>query len=236
MNVDSKKSFDEFAAEYDTALNRGLSVSGENKDYFARRRIEWLRERLRNNMARVEHVMDYGCGIGSSSPLLIEILGATALVGTDSSPKSLEIATQNYGSQTAKFLRFDQYSPDGRFDLVYCNGVFHHIPLTDRAAAVSYIYRSIRPGGCFAFWENNPWNPGTRLVMRRIPFDRDAIPISAPRARALLQAGGFEVLHIDFLFIFPNVLHSLRWIEPRCARFPLGAQYEVLCRKPGMSR
>ena len=126
MSVYSKKSFDEFAAEYDTALNRGLSVSGENKDYFARRRIEWLRNRLRNNVARVEHVMDYGCGIGSTSPLLIEILGATALVGTDSSPKSLEIATQNYNSQTAKFLRFDQYRPDSRFDLVYCNGVFHH--------------------------------------------------------------------------------------------------------------
>jgi SAM-dependent methyltransferase len=235
MSVDTKKSFDEFAAEYDNALHQGLSVSGENKDYFARRRIEWLRNRLGTDIARVDRVMDYGCGTGSSSRLLIEILGAKALVGTDTSPKSLEIATQNYGSRAAQFLQFDQYWPDGRFDLVYCNGVFHHIPLTDRAAAVSYIYRSIRPGGCFALWENNPWNPGTRLVMRRIPFDRDAITIGAPGARALLQAGGFEVLHTDFLFIFPNVLRWLRWIEPHCVGLPLGAQYQVLCRKPGGS-
>ena len=43
---------------------------------------------------------------------------------------------------------------------------------------------ALRPGGLFAFWENNPWNPGTRLVMSRIPFDRDAITLSA------LERGG----------------------------------------------
>jgi SAM-dependent methyltransferase len=180
--------------------------------------------------------MDYGCGTGSSAPLLVDILGAGALVGTDSSSKSLEIATQNHGSETAIFLRFDQYKPDGKFDLVYCNGVFHHIALSERAAAVTYIYRSIRPGGFFAFWENNPWNPGTRLVMSRIPFDRNAITITAPRARALLQSGGFEILRTDFLFIFPNILSWLRWLEPFCAGIPLGAQYLVLCRKSLDSR
>jgi len=86
MSVDTKKSFDEFAAEYDNALHQGLSVSGENKDYFARRRIEWLRNRLGTDIARVDRVMDYGCGTGSSSRLLIEILGAKALVGTDTLP------------------------------------------------------------------------------------------------------------------------------------------------------
>ncbi len=236
MNLDSKESFDQYAAEYDSALGQGLRVSGENKDYFARRRIEWLRDRLSKDLARVRHVMDYGCGTGSSSPLLVDILGAKAVIGADASVKSLEIATQNHGSEHTQFIRFDQYQPDGRFDLVYANGVFHHIPLSERAGAVSYIYRSLRPGGLFAFWENNPWNPGTRLVMSRISFDRDAITIAAPRARALLQSGGFEILRTDFLFIFPNVLRWLRWIEPFCAGIPAGAQYQVLCRKPLPSR
>ena len=34
--------FDACAATYDAALNRGLSLSGESKEYFAHRRIEWL--------------------------------------------------------------------------------------------------------------------------------------------------------------------------------------------------
>jgi SAM-dependent methyltransferase len=236
MRTDPNRSFDEYAAEYDTALGRGLSVSGEPKDYFARRRIEWLRNRLRNSLAQFDHVMDYGCGTGSSAPLLIDILGAGELVGTDTSPKLLQIASQKYGSDRAKFLLFDDYRPDGKFDLVYCNGVFHHIPLSGRAAAANYIYRSIRPGGWFAFWENNPWNPGARLVMSRIPFDRDAIMISAPQARSLLTSGGFDIHRTDFLFIFPNVLSWLRWMEPFCSGFPAGAQYLVLCRKSVDSR
>jgi hypothetical protein len=47
--------------------------------------------------------------------------------------------------------------------------------------------------------ENNPWNPGTRYVMSRIPFDRDAIPLTPSAARHLLKraalrpANGFSV-------------------------------------------
>lgn len=236
MNADSNESFDQYAAEYDCALNQGLSISGENKDYFARKRIEWLRDRLLPDLASLDLIMDYGCGIGSSSPLLIDILGAKAIVGTDVSAKSLQIAARNYGSDKTQFLRFDQCRPQCKFDLIYCNGVFHHIPLAERGAAVGYIYSSIRPGGFFAFWENNPWNPGTRIIMSRTSFDRDAITIAAPQARALLQSGGFEILRTDFLFIFPSILRCLRWMEPRCAGIPLGAQYQVLCRKPVASR
>jgi len=231
-----KDTFDEYSAEYDAALGEGLSISGENKDFFARRRIEWLRDHLPVDWGAGLRVMDYGCGTASSAPLLREILGATELLGTDTSPKSIAIATGNHGSDDAKFVSFDAYQPDGRFDLVYCNGVFHHIALAERATALSYIYRALRPGGFFAFWENNPWNPGTRLVMSRIPFDRDAITINTPQARVLLKSAGFEVLRSDFLFIFPSILRWLRWIEPFCVGLPFGAQYQILCRKPGATR
>jgi len=82
-----------------------------------------------------------------------------------------------------------------------------------------------------AFWENNPWNPGMRYVMSRIPFDRDAVTLTAPETRRLLQAGGFEVLRTDFLFIFPRVLSWFRCVESLMTQLPLGAQYQFLCRK-----
>ena len=81
-----------------------------------------------------------------------------------------------------------------------------------------------------AFWENNPWNPGTRYVMSRIPFDRDAITLTPPEARRMLQAGGFDILRTDFLFIFPRVFSWFRGVEPFLVQLPLGAQYQVLCR------
>ena len=232
MTKGGDKTFDAYADDYDVALARGISVSGEKKDYFAQRRIEWLRDCLKLFSAPATRLMDFGCGTGSSSRLFFDILGVEYFVGMDQSENSLEIARRKHGSKHAQFLLFDEYQPRGQFDLVFCNGVFHHIPPLDRAHAIDYILRSLRPGGLFAFWENNPWNPGTRYVMSRIPFDRDAITLSAPEARALLRVGGFDILRTDFLFIFPRILHWCRGIEPLCSRLPFGAQYQVLCRKP----
>ena len=62
--------------------------------------------------------------------------------------------------------------------------------------------------------------------MHRIPFDRDAIPLTPPEARRLLQAGGFEILRTDFLFLFPRMLKWLRGLETLLVRWPLGAQLQ----------
>lgn len=224
--------FDEYAADYDRALAEGLSVSGEDKNFFARGRIAWLAERLRQIGEHPRSILDFGCGVGSAAPFLIEMFDPDSITGVDISEMSLAAARKINGSDRVNFFSFDQYQPDTNIDLAFCNGVFHHIPVDDRRAAVSYIYRSLRPGGLFALWENNPWNPGTRLVMSRIPFDRDAVTLSPPETRGLLSEVGFKILGTDFLFIFPRMLRWFRRLEPALARLPFGAQYQVLCRKP----
>jgi SAM-dependent methyltransferase len=223
--------FDDYSQGYDAALAQGLSVSGEDKNYFARGRIVWLADCLRQLHEVPRSVMDFGCGTGASAPSFFDSIGVDSVLGLDTSQKSLEVAKRTYGLERVQFLLFNQYQPNEQIDLVFCNGVFHHIPLKQRAAAVNFIYRSLRPGGLFALWENNPWNPGTRYVMSRIPFDRDAITLAPHEARRLLRAGGFGILRTDFLFIFPRVLRWFRCIEPLVSRLPLGAQYQVLCRK-----
>ena len=224
--------FDQFAEEYDAALAEGLSVSGEDKDYFARGRMNWLADQLRARSVKISAAMDYGCGTGSSTPFFFELLKAESLVGVDVSQKSLEVAGRKYGSMPVQFQTMDEYEPKGEIDLAFCNGVFHHIPVEERAAAVDYVFRSLRPGGLFSFWENNPWNPGTRYVMSKCPFDEDAVTLTPLEARTLLRKGGFEILRIDFLFIFPRALRWFRVLEPAMSRLPAGAQYQVLCRKP----
>jgi hypothetical protein len=67
--------------------------------------------------------------------------------------------------------------------------------------------------------------------MSRCAFDRDAILLSPPAAKALLRDGGFEILRTDFRFIFPRALRAFRKIEDLVYRVPLGTQYQVLCRK-----
>jgi SAM-dependent methyltransferase len=232
MKDPAKPGFDAYASEYDSALAEGLSVSGESKDFFAQGRVEHLAGRLRELQFRTSSVMDFGCGTGTNTPFLLKLNGVTSLLGVDVSESSLNIARRTITDQRAAFSVLDQYRPDGCYDLVFTNGVFHHIPPADRAAAIDTIFRALRPGGLLAFWENNPWNPGTRYVMSRIPFDRDAITMSAREAQGMIRNGGLEVLRTDFLFIFPKVLGFLRTLEPSLTRFPFGAQYQLLCRKP----
>ena len=38
--------FDQYADDYDSALARGISVSGEDKMYFARGRVDWTKKVL----------------------------------------------------------------------------------------------------------------------------------------------------------------------------------------------
>lgn len=226
--------FDAFAAQYDAALQQGLSASGENKDYFARGRLMWLAGRLEQMHFTAERVLDFGCGTGSAAPFLLECLHAKSILGVDVSESSLQIARRDHGAENIAYQLCRDERPDDAFDLAFCNGVFHHIPLTERADAVRYIWEALRPGGLFAFWENNPWNPATRYVMSRIPFDRDAITLSPPTARGLLTQGGFEILGTDFQFIFPRLLAPLRPLERLVAGLPFGAQYQILCRKPAV--
>ena len=91
---------------------------------------------------------------------------------------------------------------------------------------------SLSPGGFFGLFENNPWNPGTRLVMSRIPFDRGARTLSPRSARALLSSCGFRSIgRTRYLFFFPGPLRWLRFTEPHLRRAPLGAQYWLLGQK-----
>jgi len=224
--------FDAYADDYDAALDRGLAASGEGKEYFASRRVEWLAGRLRSMGISPRTALDYGCGTGSATPFLRETLGIQSLTGVDTSERSLETARRDHGGEQVEFATVAQLGEKGPFDLAYCNGVFHHIPPDERPSAVRAVREALIPGGLFAFWENNPWNPGTRYVMSKIPFDRDAVTLTPPEARRLLASNGFEVVRTDFLFIFPKFLRVLRGLEPLVARAPLGAQYMVLARRP----
>lgn len=227
----SPATFDPFAATYEADLARGLSLSGEGQDFFARRRIEHLRDVLASSGAVPRRVLDFGCGAGSSTPLFLATLGAESVDGVEESPALRERAGREHGSARARFHAPVDLPEAARFELAFSNGVFHHIAPARRAEAVRYVRDRLAPGGHFALWENNPWNPGTRWVMRRIPFDRDAITLAPPETRRLLAGEGFRIVRTDHLFFFPRFLAWLRPLERGLRAFPLGAQYLTLARK-----
>ncbi len=224
--------FDLHADTYDADLSQALSLSGEDKDYFASRRVQWAAQCLARLSESPHRILDYGCGIGDTSQLLQTAFAAQAVVGVDISLRSIELAAKRNGTATCQFSSFADFSQMESIDLAYCNGVFHHIPVSMRGSAVEYILRRLRPGGLFSFWENNPWNLGTRYIMSQCVFDHDAVMIPPPQAKALLRDYGFEIVRTDYCFFFPRFLKALRFLEGSLSSFPFGAQYQILCRRP----
>lgn len=224
--------FDALATRYDEVLNRGLRVTGETKDYFALARVRWLGRRLRRWGLQPRRILDFGCGTGTAIPLLREEFGPDLIVGADLSTASLHEAARRSGGPGVTFRSLDQLVDAGDFDLVFANGVFHHMPPAERDAALGVISRSLTPGGIFALWENNPVNPGTRWVMRRLPFDRGAVLLMPAESRRRVRDAGLDVVTTDYLFFFPRILKWLRPLEPWLRGLPLGGQYLVVSTKP----
>lgn len=227
---DPEAEFDAYAEDYDSALEQGLKLSGESKDYFAEGRVLWMRKRFAEYSFAPSGILDFGCGTGSATPFLCRHFDVTELLGIDPSEESLRQAREQWKEFPVRFDTTCRHS-EGVFELAFCNGVFHHIPPSERAECVRQIQGALKPGGLFAFWENNPWNPVTRYAMSRVPFDKDAILVWPGEARRLLRENGFELIRTDYHFFFPKALARARFLEPYLHWLPLGGQYLVLARK-----
>jgi SAM-dependent methyltransferase len=181
--------------------------------------------------ATVSRILDFGCGLGYTSKRLREMFPRAEITGADTSLQALEAAQERYSGPGIRFVHVNELGgiADG-FDLCYVNGVFHHIPPEERLDACG---DSPKPaaGGKLALFENNPWNPGARMVMARIPFDRDAQMLSPRETSSLLSRAGFESTATGSLFFFPRFLKALRFAEPFLGWTHLGAQYLVLGEK-----
>jgi SAM-dependent methyltransferase len=222
--------FNKYASSYDRDLGKALSVSGEDKNYFAHGRMAWLAKWLRAHGVPAGSVLDFGCGTGSATSFIKQCLNPREISGVDVSTDSLIIANESYGGESVHFSLIEEPAND-RFDVAFCNGVFHHIDPAERQASLAYVLDSLRPGGIFALFENNPWNPATLYVMSRCAFDKDAITLSPTETRRRMKQAGFEILTTRFLFIFPAFLKFLRPLENPLSPLPFGTQYVVVGKK-----
>jgi 2-polyprenyl-3-methyl-5-hydroxy-6-metoxy-1,4-benzoquinol methylase len=218
-----RNEFDEFAQAYDQTLKAALPAGMDEDQYFARYKIDFLVAATRNRT--VKSILDFGCGAGRSLEYLEGAFPRASLSGYDPSSESIRLASQRVA--TATLTTQWQDIAQHAFDVVLVANVFHHVPSNEISTWLGSCRKILAPQGRIFVFEHNPFNPVTRYVFERCPFDVDAKMI--PR-RELIDMGlgaGLKVASTRYTLFFPKPLKIFRPLERWMGWLPIGAQYCV---------
>lgn len=213
--------FDQYARDYKALIAAQTGFFDRDQDYFIRYKIE----RLKRIAGGARAILDFGCGIGRSTPYLRDIFPDASLVSCDPSRESLALAhEQNPG---AHYVTLDALPETQSFDLALASCVFHHIAPKDRQAALAFCLARLKRGGRLVIFEHNPLNPVTRRLVNTCPFDADAMLLGMRETAARMRDAGFEIETKAYCLFFPGSLSALRPVEDRLGWLPFGGQYFV---------
>jgi len=223
----SKAEFDQYAEQYDRVLGESIPEGLNEDGYFAEYKVALMASLLGDR--KPMRILDFGCGAGRSLPYLERHFPAAELWGYDVSSASLNVASECVPS--ARLFSDWRAAAGVHFDAIIAANVFHHIPREQRASALAHCYDALDAGGQMFLFEHNPYNPATRWIFDRCPFDADAEMLSLRTAIRLADHAGFRSIQHGYTLFFPRPLAWLRGLEPWLKFLPLGAQYYVRMAK-----
>jgi SAM-dependent methyltransferase len=111
------------------------------------------------------HAADIGCGIGTVTALLAELVGpAGHVTGIDASRQQLDQAASRLADRAGSVTFVEASAtgtglPPGRFDLIYCRFLLMH--LTDPVSALREMARLLKPGGVLVCEDGDLTNAGS---------------------------------------------------------------------------
>ena len=227
--------FDRFANEYDQLLRRSIAVTGEGPEFFHDYKIQALARFARKRNIRPKSILDFGSGVGNSTPYFRRYFPCAQLTGADVSQRSLEIAEKRLPGVATWLQIQDNHipAPVGAFDMTFSACVFHHINHDEHVEWLRELRRVTRIGGMLTIFEHNPLNPLTVRAVNTCPFDVYAHLIPAKELIASYRESGWADPQPHYHLFFPRALQGLRALEPYLSGLPFGGQYSVSAIKQG---
>jgi 2-polyprenyl-3-methyl-5-hydroxy-6-metoxy-1,4-benzoquinol methylase len=215
--------FDKFADTYDQILDGSIPEALRENAYFAEYKVAVMARCTRT--ASIKSILDFGCGSGRSMYFMHQYFPTAVLYGFDLSPASLVLAKQRMpqATLTTEWSKISLL----KYDCIFAANVFHHIPKEERMLAMINCHNLLTHDGRFFLFEHNPFNPITRRIFERCPFDQDAEMLYKTEVETLAKLAGLKVIDSAYTLFFPKQLALLRGLEAVLRRLPFGAQYYV---------
>ena len=222
-----RSEFDGYSSSYDALLkdpirDRFVRDSG----FFHLRKWLLLQNFLRRRRFPAEEArwLDVGCGKGELLRLgrdsFREAVGCDPSLEMLKDCRDLQIRHQTDPSA----LPFE----DASVDVVTAVCVYHHLAPAEQRAVTREAWRVLRPGGIFAIFEHNPWNPATRIIVGRTPVDANAVLLTAGKVRRIMRAAGLTpVKTTNYLFLPERLFGVMGRLEDWLAMVPAGGQFAV---------
>jgi SAM-dependent methyltransferase len=197
----------------------------------ATRRNDWFVEMARGIGA--QRVLELGCGSGAAAAHMAARTGVE-VVAVDISDKFLDHARKTHSLPNLSFEKLDLLADDlgrfGRFDLVFGNGILHHlVPRLDDVLRA--LHSLTNPEGGLAFIEPNFLNPycalifGTHVGRRFAKLEPDEMAFTPGQLRRALPLAGWQDVAVttrDFLLpgLPEAVARPILAIEPALEATP----------------
>jgi SAM-dependent methyltransferase len=174
----------------------------------ASRRYGWFVAEARRLGAK--RILELGCGTGEASANVAAGVAAE-VVAVDISEAFLERARATHARPNLRFEKLDLLGPDilrlGQFDLVFGNGILHHL-VTRLNDVLQALHKITSSSGGLAFIEPNFLNPycafifGTKVGRRFAKLEPDEMAFTPGQLREALPRAGWRDVAVntrDFL-------------------------------------
>ncbi len=223
----------EQASDYQAAVAESIAFAHVGHEMFIKAKAIALFDVVERHFGRSDGLdyLDVGCGVGAMQRYVAP--KARRSCGIDTSAESIGAALRGHpDSELAAYdgtvIPFD----DATFDVTFAVNVVHHVEPPERPDFARELLRVTKPGGLAVVFEQNPYNPLTRLAVARCAFDEGVVLAARRRIRRLIEDAGGSVVSSRYVLFFPVDRDLARSVEARLGWLPLGAQHYVAAR-PG---
>ena len=220
--------FNDYADSYNSDLIDQKAIYKlftSKRDFFFEYKFDIL---VRHIKTSPQNILDFGCGVGLCLPYLKNIFPRGKISATDISESGLSIVSNLHPDVN---VIPDHQLSNNLFDLIFCSGVFHHIPIEERLVVLRRLNGCLSSKGILCIFEHNPYNPITQKMVSSCIFDQDAQLISRNNMEKMINILPFEILTSKYSLFFPEIFSRWRTIEQHIGWIPFGGQYFILAEK-----